>query len=74
MVEPTVENIKDLVGNNEFDYNNFKGDFEGQEIIYVTGEGYKLAVDMGNYTYILDLPDNFLLGDISKIQVNMVML
>ena len=28
--ELTVDNVKDYVGNNEFDYNNFKGDFEGQ--------------------------------------------
>ena len=45
---------------------NFAGDYAGMEIIYVTGEGYKLAMDMGNYTYILDLPDTFLLGDISN--------
>ena len=69
MDELTVDNIeqvKEDIKNQGFDYNNFKGDFEGQEIIYVTGEGYKLDVDMGNYTYILDLPDNFLLGDISN--------
>jgi len=65
MEEPTIETIKDFKSD-EFNYDNFKGDFEGQEIIYVTGEGYKLAIDMGNYTYVLDLPDTFLLGDISN--------
>lgn len=64
MPDPTIENLEDY--KTDFDYDNFKGDYEGQEIIYVTGEGYKLAIDMGNYTYILDLPDNFLLGDISN--------
>lgn len=65
MEEPTIETIKDFKSE-EFNYDNFQGDYEGQEIIYVTGEGYKLAIDMGNYTYVLDLPDTFLLGDISN--------
>ena len=65
MPDPTKENIEDYKSDG-YDYDNFKGDYEGQEIIYVTGEGYKLAIDMGNYTYILDLPDTFLLGDISN--------
>jgi len=65
MAEPTIETIEDFKPD-EFNYDNFKSDYEGQEIIYVTGEGYKLAIDMGNYTYVLDLPDTFLLGDISN--------
>ena len=64
MDELTVDTVEDA--KTDFDYANFTGDYEGQEIIYVTGEGYKLAMDMGNYTYILDLPDTFLLGDISN--------
>ena len=65
MNDPTIENLEDYKSDN-FNYDNFQGDYKGQEIIYVTGEGYKLAMDMGNYTYILDLPDTFLLGDISN--------
>jgi len=64
MGELTVDTVEEA--KTGFDYSNFAGDYEGQEIIYVTGEGYKLAMDMGNYTYILDLPDTFLLGDISN--------
>tara|TARA_B100000035_G_scaffold314622_1_gene331468 strand:+ start:6659 stop:7930 length:1272 start_codon:yes stop_codon:yes gene_type:complete len=64
MDELTVDTVEEA--KTGFDYSNFAGDYEGQEIIYVTGEGYKLAMDMGNYTYILDLPDTFLLGDISN--------
>tara|TARA_B100000073_G_scaffold94129_1_gene74680 strand:- start:1101 stop:2372 length:1272 start_codon:yes stop_codon:yes gene_type:complete len=64
MDELTIDTVED--SKSGFDYSNFAGDYEGQEIIYVTGEGYKLAMDMGNYTYILDLPDTFLLGDISN--------
>ena len=64
MGELTVDTVEEA--KTGFDYSNFAGDYKGQEIIYVTGEGYKLAMDMGNYTYILDLPDTFLLGDISN--------
>ena len=64
MSELTVDTVEDV--RTGFNYDNFAGDYEGMEIIYVTGEGYKLAMDMGNYTYILDLPDTFLLGDISN--------
>ena len=41
----------------------FQGDYEGYEIIYVTGEGYKLAVDLGEMVYIIDLPDDYVLSD-----------
>ena len=44
----------------------FQGDYEGYEIIYVTGEGYKLAVDLGEMVYIIDLPDDYVLSDISN--------
>ena len=44
----------------------FVGDYEGYEIIYVTGEGYKLAVDLGETVYVIDLPDNYVLSDISN--------
>tara|TARA_Y100000114_G_scaffold144443_1_gene153026 strand:+ start:6482 stop:7756 length:1275 start_codon:yes stop_codon:yes gene_type:complete len=64
MDELTVDTVEEA--KTGFDYSNFASDYDGQEIIYVTGEGYKLAIDMGNYTYILDLPDTFLLGDISN--------
>lgn len=64
MDELTVDTVEE--NKTGFDYDNFAGDYSGMEIIYVTGEGYKLAMDMGNYTYILDLPDTFLLGDISN--------
>ena len=64
MDEPTIDTIGGM--KTGFDYSNFEGDYEGQEIIYVTGEGYKLAIDMGSYTYVLDLPDDYLLSDISN--------
>ena len=44
----------------------FEGDYKGYEIIYVTGEGYKLAVDLGETVYVIDLPDNYVLSDISN--------
>lgn len=62
--EPTIDTIGGM--KTGFDYSNFEGDYEGQEIIYVTGEGYKLAIDMGSYTYVLDLPEDYLLSDISN--------
>jgi len=44
----------------------FEGDYKGYEIIYVTGEGYKLAVDLGETVYVIDLPDDYVLSDISN--------
>ena len=64
MDELTIDTVEE--NKTGFDYSNFEGDYEGQEIIYVTGEGYKLAIDMGSYTYVLDLPDDYLLSDISN--------
>jgi len=45
---------------------NFQSDYPNSEIIYVYGEGYKIAVQQGNYTYFMDLPDDFVLSDISN--------
>ena len=47
-----------------------KSDWKGTEIIYVEGEGYKVIIDLGNYSYALDLPDNLTLKDISNYYDN----
>jgi len=47
-----------------------KSDWKGTEIIYVEGEGYKIIIDLGNYSYALDLPDDLTLKDISNYYDN----
>lgn len=47
-----------------------KSDWKGTEIIYVEGEGYKVIIDLGNYSYALDLPDDLTLKDISNYYDN----
>jgi len=36
-----------------------KSDWQGTQIIYVEGEGYKIIIDLGSYSYALDLPKKF---------------
>jgi len=43
-----------------------KSDWQGTQIIYVEGEGYKIIIDLGSYSYALDLPKNLTLKDISN--------
>lgn len=45
---------------------NWKSDYPNSQIIYVIGEGYKIVVKEGLYQYFLDVPDNFMLSDISN--------
>lgn len=47
-----------------------KSDWKGTEIIYVEGEGYKVIIDLGSYSYALDLPDDLTLKDISNYYDN----
>lgn len=43
-------------------------DWKGTEIIYVEGEGYKVVLDLGSFSYVLDLPDDMTLSDISNYE------
>ena len=45
---------------------NIASNWKGTEILYVQGEGYKIIIDMGTYTYVLDLPNDYTLEDISN--------
>ena len=45
---------------------NIASNWKGTEILYVQGEGYKIIIDMGTYTYALDLPNDYTLEDISN--------
>lgn len=58
--------VEDAVAASEGASYNFQSDYPNSEIVYVYGEGYKIAVQQGNYTYFMDLPDDFVLSDISN--------
>ena len=49
---------------------SLKSDWQGTQIIYVAGEGYKIIIDLGSYSYALDVPDNITLKDISNYYDN----
>ena len=49
---------------------NLKSDWKGTEIIFVPEEGYKIIIDLGNYSYALDVPENITLKDISNYYDN----
>lgn len=44
---------------------DIKSDWKGTEIIYVEGVGYKILIDMGNFQYVLDTPEDITLSDLS---------
>lgn len=44
----------------------FESDYPNAQIVYVYGEGYKIAVQEGLYQYYMDLPDDFVLSDITN--------
>ena len=66
------ETSEDTVGRENEAHEIFEGTLEsnwkGTEIIHVQGEGYKIIIDMGSYTYALDLPDDYTLEDISNFE------
>jgi hypothetical protein len=69
MSEPTIEG--DLIpGAPDVFTGNLKSDWKGTEIIFVPEEGYKIIIDLGNYSYALDVPDNITLKDISNYYDN----
>jgi hypothetical protein len=45
---------------------NLKSNWSGTEVIYVSGEGYKVIIDMGSYTYALDLPEDYTAEQVSN--------
>ena len=45
--------------------NSITSDWQGTEIIYVEGEGYKIVIDMGTFQYVLNTPKNITLSDLS---------
>lgn len=49
---------------------SLKSVWQGTQIIYVAGEGYKIIIDLGSYSYALDVPDNITLKDISNYYDN----
>ena len=49
---------------------SLKSDWQGTQIIYVAGEGYKIILDLGSYSYALDVPDYITLKDISNYYDN----
>ena len=66
------ETSEETVGRENEAHEIFEGTLEsnwkGTEIIHVQGEGYKIIIDMGSYTYALDLPDDYTLEDISNFE------
>ena len=44
---------------------DIKSDWKGTEIIYVEGVGYKILIDMGEFQYVLDTPEDITLSDLS---------
>ena len=69
MSEPTIEGDF-LPGAPDVFSGNLKSDWKGTEIIFVPEEGYKIIIDLGNYSYALDVPESITLKDISNYYDN----
>ena len=46
---------------------NYQSNYPDADIVYVVGEGYKIVVHDPPYQYYMDLPDDYVLQDITNI-------
>jgi hypothetical protein len=65
--EPTIETIGKQVDYTNYNIANAGSYYPDADIVYVEGEGYKIVVHEPPYTYYLDVPDDFLLQDLTDI-------
>mgnify|MGYP003632863729 CR=1 FL=1 len=59
--------IKDVQDVKKDDIENYQSNYPDADIVYVVGEGYKIVVHDPPYQYYMDLPDDYVLQDITNI-------
>ena len=70
LIDGTIS-VEDAVAASEGASYNFQSDYPNSEIVYVYGEGYKIAVQQGNYTYFMDLPKDFVFNIIKDSSISL---